>query len=152
MSASSCQQVQERSKVYITPFEMTLWDSDYSLGYSLEYHLSERTLTLQYKGGLEGERDSIVFRKVVDQDPLLRSISEIDFASLKGHYENNCVQDGSQITFVFRKDTTTKQVHLSNYYHRDIGSVVRYINSIIPKEYFIEYDSTQLTRMFNDCK
>ena len=151
-SASSCEQVKKQQNVYIKPFEVTLYDSDYSLGYSFEYHLSERTLTIQYKGGLVGERDSIVYKKSVDQDPLLRSISEIDFANLKEHYENNCIQDGSQITFVFRKDTATKQVHLSNYYHRDIGSVVRYLNNIIPREYLIEYDSIRLTRMYNDCK
>jgi hypothetical protein len=152
MSVSSCQQVKERSKVYIKPFEMTLWDSDFSLGYSFQYLLSEKTLIVQYQGEIEGERDSTVYEKAVDQDPLLRSISEIDFQSLQDHYVNECVKDGSQIRVIFKMDTTITQVILSNYYQADIGSVVRYINNNTPKEYHIYYDSVQLTRDYNECK
>ena len=134
-----------------SPFELIITDSDYSMAYGLQYILTEKNLNVVFKGGLEGEKDSVVFTKDFRPDKKIQMLSSLNLDSLQEYYENPCILDGSQITVNFQKDHKTKTIHLSNYYQSDVGLAIEQINKLAPKKYEIWYDKESLLQDQNDC-
>jgi len=136
----------------IKPFKLTLCNSNYSLAYSLKYVLTDHDLQITFKGELEGEKDSTLFRVVLKPSYALQKLSNIDFNGLKEYYENPCTRDGSQIIVDVDKDFKNKSIQLSNFYQKDIGLAIEFINSSTPEKYKIWYDKTLLLKAQQECK
>ena len=133
-------------------FEITIYNSDYSMGYTLQYVLTEKDLKIIFIGGLEGEDDSTLFRVDIQPNVTLNKISNINLDSLQENYTNRCIEDGSQITVRLKKDSKIKMIHLSNYYQADIGLAIELINSLTPEKYKIWYDKKTLLNDQKNCK
>jgi hypothetical protein len=88
----------------------------------------------------------------VKQSETMRGLSEIDIGSWKEYYSNDCIDDGSQITVKIMKGTKQKSVHLSNFYHEDVGKIIHLINSLVADKYKIWYDKEKLIADYNKCK
>jgi hypothetical protein len=136
----------------LNPFELTITDYDYSMAYGLQYVLTEKDLKIIFKGELEGEKDTILFSTDLQVNETLRTLANLDLDNLKGHYNNPCIDDGSQISVDFKKDNKTKAVYLSNYYQKDIGIAIELINGLTPKKYKIWYDKNELLQDQKDCE
>jgi hypothetical protein len=134
------------------PFELTVYDADYSMAYAIQYVLTDKDLKIIFKGELEGEKDSTLFKTNLQPSETLSKLSNINIDSLKEYYSNPCILDGSQVTVKLNKDNKTKTVHLSNYYQADIGLAIELINSLTPKEYKIWYDKVTLIKDQENCK
>lgn len=132
-------------------FEITLINSDYSLAYSTFIVLTNRKLSIIYKGELVGEKDSLLFSTSVQQSDTLKQISNIDITQLKNYYSNDCVSDGTQITVDIKKNGFIKTVHVSNYYQEDVGKIIYLVNSLIPNKYQIWYDKKKLKAFDKLC-
>lgn len=91
------------------------------MAYSVQTSLTEKQITIIYKSGLEGGKDTILFSKSFQPSDTLQQISDLNINCLKKYYSNPCIKDGSQITIAFQKDNQRKSVHLSNYYQEDVG-------------------------------
>ena len=136
----------------LKPFELTVHDEDYSMAYALQYVLTDKDLKIIFKGELEGEKDSTLFKTTLQPSEILSKLSIINIDSLHEHYSNPCIKDGSQVTVKLNKDNKTKTVHLSNYYQADIGLAIELINSLTPKKYKIWYDKIILIKDQENCK
>jgi hypothetical protein len=136
----------------IQPFEMEITNSNYSNAFSTAYILSQNELKIIFQGELEGEKDTVIFRKHLQPSQSLRSLAAIKLDSLKSYYENPCVRDGSQLIVQIKKDNIEKQVQLNNFYHPDIGIAIELINKLVPKKYIIWYDKKSLMQEMLDCK
>ena len=79
-------------------------------------------------------------------------ISEININSLKQRYQNNCIEDGSQITIVLKKNGNTKAVHLSNYYQEDVGKIIYLTNALLPEKFKVWYNKEKLIEDLKNCK
>ena len=113
----------------IKPFEATILNSDYSMAYSVLTILTNNKLTIVFKSGLVGEKDSVIFSKSLQPSDTLQQINNINFYSLKEYYSNECVSDGSQVTVTLTKNEIKKIIHLSNFYQEDVGKIIYLINS-----------------------
>jgi hypothetical protein len=142
----------KHSNKNLVPFEIIVYDSDYSMAYSLQYVLTEYGLRIIFKGGLKDEKDSILFKTNLEQTLTLEKLSNINLDSLHDNYRNPCVEDGLQLTVELRKDGKNKAIHLSNYYQEDIGLAIELINSLTPSKYKIWYDKTELLENQKNCK
>ncbi len=138
--------------INIEPFEFTVYDADYSMAFTLQYVLTDKDLRIVFKGELEGEKDSTLFKTDLHQNDPLNKLSNINIDSLRESYSNPCIDDGSQVTVKLKKGVKSKTVHLSNYYHADIGTAIELINSLTPKKYKIWYDKATLLKNQEDCK
>lgn len=140
------------NKLGINPFLIEIINSDYSNAYSISLVLSNELLKIVFKGGLNGEKDSIsLIEKVLPSDTL-RKISEINIGALKDYYSNECVQDGSQLTIRSNKDGKQKVIQLSNYYQTDIGKIIHFVNDLVPIRYKIWFDKEKLLADQKKCR
>jgi hypothetical protein len=144
---ASCQQSKS-----IKPFRLMVLKSNYSLAYTLKYVLTNHDLQVTIIGGLVGEKDSTVFRVALKPSYALRNLSDSNISSLQEYYENRCIKDGSQIIVEYEKDYKSKRIQLSNFYQKDIGLAIEFINSSIPTKYKISYDKTTLLKDQQNCK
>ena len=144
--------VQKSKNTKIRPFEIVVYNSDYSMAYSHKYVLTEKDLKIIFKSEIEGEKDSTVFKTDLQSNENLNKLSEINIDSLKEYYSNPCIADGSQIFVKLSKDNKIKTVQLSNYYLADIGLTIELINDLTPEKYRIRYDKTTLLKYQNECK
>ena len=136
----------------IEPFEISIADYNYSLAYSVLYTLTNEKLTITFRGELENEKDSVLYSTSELPKRQLKKISEINIDSLKTDYRNDCIDDGDIKSFSIKKDTTTKTVHLSNYYHPELSPVIELINEIVPKKYEMNYDKDDLIKEMKNCE
>lgn len=136
----------------IQPFEMRITNSNYSNAFSVAYLINQNELKIIFQGGLEGEKDSVIFQKHLQPSRSLQKLSAIKLDSLKRYYANPCVRDGSQIFVQIKKDSMEKQVQLSNFYQQDIGLAIEMINKLVPKKYIIWYDKKNLEQDMLNCK
>jgi hypothetical protein len=136
----------------IKPFELIVLNADYSMAYAVKYVLTEKTLKIIFKGDLEGEKDSILFKSNLETNETLIKISNINIDSLKKYYSNPCIRDGSQVMVKITKGRKSKTVQLDNYYQPDIGLAIELINSLVPEKYKIWYDKATLIKDLERCK
>ncbi len=125
-------------------FEVTIVDDDYSLAYAIVIVLTNKKLDVIYKGGIVGEKDSLLFSRSVYSSDTLRQIKTINLQKLKGYYSSKFGNDGSQVTVTMKKNNVSKTIHLDNYYQQDIGRIIYLINSLVPDKYKVWYDKKKL--------
>ena len=135
----------------LKPFELTVTEWGGAMAGGLQYVLTEKDLKIVFKTELEGRTDKIIFTTELQPDEALKILSNLNIDSLKEYYDNWCISDGSQISVSLNKDNKTKTVHLSNFYHEDIGPAIRLINTLTPEEYEIWYDKEVLIREQKEC-
>ena len=136
----------------IEPFELSIADYNYSLAYSVLYTLTNEKLTIAFRGELENEKDSVLYSTSELPKRQLKKISELNIDSLKTVYRNDCIDDGDVKSFSIKKDTISKTVHLSNYYHPELSPVIELINGIVPEKYEMNYDKTDLIQEMKNCE
>ncbi|MFD2543762.1 hypothetical protein ACFSSB_15655 [Lacinutrix gracilariae] len=136
----------------IEPFELSISDYNYSLAYSVLYTLTNEKLTITFRGELENEKDSVLYSTSKLPKRQLKKISEINIGSLKTDYRNDCIEDGDIKSFTIKKDSISKTVHLSNYYHPELSRVIELINGIVPEKYEMNYDKADLIEEMKNCE
>ncbi|MCX7552088.1 hypothetical protein [Xanthomarina sp. F2636L] len=136
----------------IEPFELSVADYNYSLAYSVLYNLTNEKLTITFRGELENEKDSVLYSTSDLPKRQLKKISEINIDSLKTDYRNDCIDDGDVKSFTIKKDSLSKTVHLSNYYHPELSPVIEMINGIVPEKYEMNYDKAELIQEMKNCE
>ena len=136
----------------IQPFKLSVADYNYSLAYSVLYDLTNEKLTITFRDELENKNDSILYSTSDLPKKQLKKISEINIDNLKTDYRNDCIDDGDIKSFSFKKDTTAKTIHLSNYYHPELSPAIELINEIVPKKYKMNYNKNDLIQEMKNCE
>ena len=109
-------------------------------------------MTITFRGELENEKDSVLYSTSKLPKRQLKKISEINIGSLKTDYRNDCIEDGDIKSFSIKKDSISKTVHLSNYYHPELSRVIELINGIVPEKYEMNYDKADLIEEMKNCE
>ena len=135
----------------IKPFEIDVFDSDYSMAYTIQTVITNSELKIVFYSGVVGEKDSVLFFFFFQPSGTLQQISNINLDSLKEYYSNTCISDGSQITVISKKNGREKSIRLCNYYHEDIGKAILLINSLVADKYQIWYDKKELMENYKIC-
>ena len=150
ITIASCGQNDKKSSdMSILPFELILYDANYSSGYTHKFVLTNKDLKIIFKGELEGEKDTTLFETDLPPNEALKNLSNISIDDLLENYSNPYIEDGSQITVNLKKNNKTKTIHLSNYYQPDIGFAIEFINGIVPAKYKINYNKERLLKNQN---
>ena len=71
------------TKYGIKKFEVTIVNSNYSMAYSVLIILTNKQVKIIYRGGLEAEKDTLLFSKPISLSDTLKQVSEIDLRNLK---------------------------------------------------------------------
>ena len=135
-------------------FEIKLYDHNYSLAYSLQYILNEEGFEIFKLGGLEGEKHELIYKKSLSNEGKKQTgsfIERFSMDSLQTNYVNPCIQDGNQKTLFVKIGDKQKQIHISNYYRKDVGELIELLNSNVPKEFETNYDKEELQKLMKDC-
>jgi hypothetical protein len=135
----------------IKPFEFSVGDYDYSNAYSIAYKLTEKELTIAYRGELEGEKDSLLFSTIDLPKSKIRKISLIKLDSLNDIYINNCIADGDAKIVVLKKDSSIKVIQLNNYYHPQLSPVFEMINELVPENFEMNHNKRKLMDKMENC-
>ena len=124
------------------PFDITVYDSDYSMGFAIIYHLDKNNIQVTFSGGLEGETDSVVYKKQLsslEKEKMAEFFSDFPLADLQEKYITPYVADGDQKIFEFRIGKLEKQIQESNYYQEDLAALVDFLNTLVSEKYKMRY-------------
>ncbi len=135
-------------------FEVSIYDSDYSLAYSKIYHISDNELKVYFSGSLKEDKENTLFvRKMTPTQigRIHRLIDGLALGDISDSYSNDCVEDGSQISIRLRIEDSNKSIHLSNYYLEDVAGIIQFVNTLTPSEHKILYEKDELIASQEEC-
>ena len=126
---------------------ITLYDSDYAQSMSRVYEVDTDRVEVRAVGNLVNEVPELLFdRKLTDEERHLieEFFNSFPLDELQSTYITPYVQDGDQKLFVISLGALRRRVKVSNYYQKDLASIVNLINRLVPSELSITYanDST----------
>ena len=131
-------------------FEITIGNSDYAGHSAVVFILTESNIKIIYRSAIV-KKDSLLFSQSLSTSDTLTQISKLNLDTLKPFYSNFCIVDGSQIFVTLNKNGNRKSVHLSNYYHEDIGKIIYLVNTLVPEKYKVWYDKEVLMSEYKNC-
>lgn len=67
-------------------------------------------------------------------------------------YTNPCIQDGELFELNIIGNNQNDTVKISNYYHKNLDSLILYLNKNLPKKHQIYYNKDRLVQQLNNCK
>ena len=135
----------------IEPFELSVADYNYSLAYSVLYTLTDKNLTITFRGELENEKDSVLYTSTDLPKNEIRKLADINIDSLNVLYSNACIEDGDIKTISFNKNGVNKTIHLENYYHTELSPAIEIINGLVPEKYKMDFDKEGLISEMENC-
>ncbi|ASV30001.1 hypothetical protein CJ263_07075 [Maribacter cobaltidurans] len=131
---------------------MSIRDFNYASAYSKVYSISNEELKVVFKGELESESDTILFKSIDIPARSLRQLSQIDFANLKAIYSNQCVLDGDIKLFTYKKKDSLKNVLVENYFHEELSPAIDIINELVPREHQLQYNEKIIKELMQGCE
>jgi hypothetical protein len=135
-------------RTVIEPFQFSIRNNGMIRDEIFETFISESKIWVVQGNGA----DSLRFNTPIPVSDSLNRISETTLTTLDSLYSNDCIADGLQLTALFNKRDTTKTVHISNFYHPDIGRAIEYLNTYVPAKFRIIYDQKKLEEDYIKCK
>jgi hypothetical protein len=135
----------------VEPFELTIVDYNYSLAYAVLYKITNKDLTVSFRGELENEKVKTLFTTTELSKRSIRKLSNINIDSLSVLYSTACIRDGNIKSIRFTKKGKSKLVQLENYYHAELGSAIELINGIVPEKYKINFNKNKLIEKMEKC-
>ncbi len=135
----------------IEPFELSIYDYNYPMAYSVLYRLTDKKLTIIFQGELENEKDSVLYSTTKLPKKNVRKLSKINVDSLSVLYSNPCFSDGDIKSFRFKKNGISKLVSLQNYYHVELSPAIETINEIVPEKFKMYFDKAFLIESLERC-
>ena len=134
---------QVNKNILPTPFEITIYDSDYSMAFSRIYTLREDSIHIVFSGELVGEIDTVIFERELSKDErieIMKFFTIFPLDKLEPKYIIDTVFDGDQKLFMFKIGTIEKRIQVSNYFQEDLASLIDLVNKFVPVDYRIKYN------------
>lgn len=123
-------------------FMVDIFDSNYSMSYTLHYHITKDSLTIIKLNGLQNANTIHLMKKklsIVERDRILKVIKSPSFKSLKHQYKNSLIEDGDRKRIVIQLDNQKKTIEIANVYNKEIASLINSINTVLDEKYKIRY-------------
>lgn len=142
--------------------EYRFWISnlDKALGKRITYEVRDNRLIIK-KGPYDFMyfapnyyADEIIFDTILkpkDQARMNSLMNIYKTVNLKSMYNTTCIIDGLILYFHFELDEENTSTTISNYYLEEVVPVIEFVNSIVPKEFYIDYNKKWLLELQNKC-
>ncbi|KAA2242426.1 hypothetical protein F0L74_07725 [Chitinophaga agrisoli] len=125
-------------------YTVDIWDAHSSRAYSMDYHISNDSLSVSFIDGLVGGHDSVLLRRnltAVERAEMEDYLSSMNIDTLRAEYINHAVEDGNQKGVRLQIGTKDKTILLSNVYLEEMKGLFNVINNVIgDKRYKIWYE------------
>ena len=125
-----------------TKFSVTIWDSNYSMSYTMYYHVSNDSLVVKKFSGISNEKDSVIINEKLSQKNCLlisNFLRDFKVNKLKNKYADPFINDGDQKKIVIQIRGKAKTIEVANVYQKEIASLFDILNQILPRGLKISY-------------
>jgi hypothetical protein len=126
----------------VSNFTIDIFDYNYSMAYTLHYHITNDSVSVIKLNGLNAEHSVCLLQKKLDpvnRSQLLNLLSSSSFKSLKNEYKNPLVNDGDQKTVVIQLNGQKKIIEIENIYNEEIARLIYKVNRVLKDEFKIKY-------------
>jgi hypothetical protein len=125
-----------------TKYSIAVWNYNYSMAYTMYYHIDNDSLVVKRLSGIKEEKDSVLIERKINKDEqkvFIDFLSSQKIFTLKNKYSNPLVDDGDRKKIVVRFGSRTKTLEVTNFYQKDIGRLIDIINQTVNKDLYIDY-------------
>jgi hypothetical protein len=108
----------------------------------IHYHYMDSGVVNKYSKNInrEGVIDSLIYANPLKSSKNLKALMNFKFNDLQSEYMNpESPIDGLHYDFMFKKDTTDKDITVNDYYVPELENYVKLFNEFLPKEWQIWY-------------
>ena len=126
-------------------FTIDIFDYNNSLAYTLNYHVTNDSLSIVRLNGLRHEPSICLFQKKLDPQIKCRILDVLlspAFKSLKNEYKNSLITDGDQKKIVVDINGQKKTITVQNFYNVEIGQLIFEVNRGLKNKFKIKYSKT----------
>ena len=141
-----------QEKESIESFQVSIINAEYLSNYSVNIYLTNKDLKVILKSKLMESNDTTLFYTTLPYSDTLKAIGKTKLDTLKTHYSNPCMDDGSELTIILKKNKHSKTIHLSNFYQEEIGKIIYLVNALLPKKSQVLYNKEKLIADYKRCK
>jgi hypothetical protein len=124
-------------------YSVTIWDYNYSMSYTLFYHVSNDSLVVKRITGISNEKDSVIVKEKLSQKHCIlfsKFLNTFKIDRLKSKYINPLVEDGDRKRVTIQIGPKIKTIEIANVYQKDIASLFDLTNQILPTDLKIIYN------------
>lgn len=143
LTCGKSDKIQDKKAIeFEDPFEVILYDSDYSLAQSTVYQLTMDSIKVTNSSGIVDERAKVAFEKQLSESEQVLVwdfFQNFPFEDLATAYINPKIDDGDQKLFKFKIGKNQREIQVSNLYQKDLAALVELFNTIVPIDQKIEY-------------
>lgn len=116
-------------------YSISLWDYNYSMAYTMYYHIDNKSLIIKNISGINNEKDTILVERKLNENErnlFFAFFDSFDIDTLKNEYTNPLVEDGNRKKITIQLNQKTKTIGIANSYQKDLDSLVNLMNRLIP--------------------
>lgn len=140
----SCGAAAQTTQCNQKSYNIEIFDSDYSMATTIQYHIFDDSLIIRNIAALVGEYDScLVARRISENqsEKVFKCLFSMDIMKLKDKYVKPFVQDGDQKIVTICFNNKVKTIQISNIYQKDLADLFDVINQIVDERFKITYSS-----------
>lgn len=126
----------------VSNFTIDIFDYNNSMAYTLQYHITNDSVSVIRLNGLKAEHSVYLLKKTLDagsRNQLFNLLSSSSFRSLKNEYKNPLISDGDQKRVVIQLNGQKKIIEIENVYNEEIARLIYKVNRILKGEFKIKY-------------
>lgn len=120
-------------------FELYFSTYNHAEGIVDSYKIANEEIVVSVKGFID-EKDNIIYTARISED-VIEKIKSLKLDALENNYYNNCIliTSGTEYFINVMLGNVSKQIHLHDYYQRDVADLIELINISLPKKHHIDY-------------
>jgi hypothetical protein len=138
----SCGAAAQTSQCNQKKYSVEIVDYDFSMAYTICYHVVDDSLIITWLNGIVGGRDSCLVAKKISEgqsEEINKFLSTLNLRKLKDKYENPNVQDGDRKTVTICFKDKVKTIEINNIYQKDMANLFAVVNQIVDAKFKINY-------------
>jgi hypothetical protein len=123
-------------------FTVDIFDYNNSLAYTLNYHVTNDSISIVRLNGLRHEPSICLFQKKLAPQIKCRILDLLlspTFKTLKNEYKNSLITDGDQKRIVFDINGQKKIITIQNVYNTEIAQLIFEVNRGLKNKFKIKY-------------
>jgi hypothetical protein len=120
-------------------FELTSYNG--SMGYLLDYDVDGRTLTVTFRGDLEGERPKVLLSRSLSdrqRQTFVRGVEATAWRDMRQEHVSD-VLDGLDLTINVSLDGDRRSFRVHHVYDEQIAQLVDLVDALLPEDLKVEY-------------
>jgi hypothetical protein len=124
-------------------FDITIWDYNYSMAYTIKYKITTDSLIINNIGGVQNESVRVILQRALTQSEVQKMqdfLSSFPIDNLRNEYRNPLVQDGDRKKVEIKFNKKEKIIELENVYQEDMDRLFNKVNQMLENDMKIRYE------------